>query len=359
MMWRVVWRVALALVMLGVMSCTTPEPPVPASVGAIADLPREAHQKASSAFWEHWGDGRGEVSVYRGQIARYGELRDAQATLIFVTEPHDRRTWVKDDEVADEHRTEVIKLNQLLDFQTGVYPYRVMTSVFAPVDHWDAERERHSPVKITMGVQEWCGQVFHALWPGRSQYLSRLTSYFESEGDREEVVDVEMGALYADALPLQVRELDGPFLDGAATWTGPMVVSLWRARVEHQALSVVLATITRSTVERDGQALTRFEVTWPGGARFYEVEREAPRGIVRFGAGDGSVFERVSHQRLPYWQLNREGDERAREVLKLPAEVVPPATPDDVDVAPPSPEDAPGSSDAPPGAPESPRSNFP
>lgn len=322
-------RVAVFLAVVGLMgtaltACTTPDPPLPDEVGSIAELPDEVHQRASPEFWEQWGDGRGEVSVYRGQIARYGELREAQATLIFVTEPHDRRTWIKDDAVDDEHRVEVLKLNHLLDFQTGVYPYRVMSSVFAPVDHWDAERERHAPVKITLGVQEWCGQVFHALWPGRSQYLSRLSSYFNSEGDQEELVEIEMGALYADALPLHVRELDGPFLEGASTWTGPMVVPLWQARVEHQPLSVVLATITRSTVERDGQALTRFDVTWPGGARFFEVEREVPRGIVRFGAGDGSTFERVGHRRLPYWQLNGSGDERVRQELGLPVEVVEP-----------------------------------
>ncbi|TXC75451.1 hypothetical protein FRC91_12110 [Bradymonadales bacterium TMQ1] len=352
MRWAAVFSRVLKCFVATTIACTTPEPPLPREVGSIAELPHEVHQRASSEFWERWGDGRGEVSVYRGQITRYGELREAQATLIFVTEPHDRRTWLKDDSVEQLHRVEVMKLNYLLDFQTGVYPYRVMNSVFAPVDHWDAERERSSPVKMTLSVQEWCGQVFHALWPGRSQYLSRLSSYFDSEGDQEEVADVEVGALYADALPLHVREFDGSFLEGAATWTGPMVVPLWQARVEHQPLTVVLATIARSTLEREGQLLTRFDVTWPGGSRFFEVEREAPRGIVRFGAGDGSVFERVSHKRLPYWQLNRSGNKQVREELGLPVEVVELESP-------PRPARTPVVPEPPSDAPESPGSNLP
>ena len=157
---------------------------------------------------------------------------------------------------------------------------------------------------ISLSVQEWCGQVFHALWPGRAEYLSRLSSYFESEGDAEERVKVEMGALYADALPLLVRELDGDFLDGASSWTGPMIPSLWDARVAHQPLRVVLATITRSIIERQGAQFTRFDISWPGGSQFYEVERELPRGIVRFGVDNGTEFERVVWERLSYWQLN-------------------------------------------------------
>ncbi|RAL20259.1 hypothetical protein DL240_17930 [Lujinxingia litoralis] len=309
---------------LGLSGCTAPERGAPEEVGSIADLPAEPAHRASSDFWAHWGDGHGEISTYRGTLARYGELRDARATLIFVTEPHDKRTWIKSPGVDAPHRVEVLKLNHLVTFQTGVYPYHVMRSVFAPVDRWDGERTGFSPVKIALSVQEWCGQVSHILWPGAGEYLSRLSSYFESEGDVEERVEVEAGTLYADALPIQVRELDGPFLEGAERWTGPLIPTLWQARVEHQPLQVALATITRSTVERQGLPYTRFDVSWPGGAHYFEVEQHYPRRIQRFGSSEGTAFERVATERLPYWQLNSLPDKAHRETLQLPLDVVSP-----------------------------------
>jgi len=64
----------------------------------------------------------------------------------------DGRTWVKDDKgtVDRSHKRAVLKLNRVQTFRTGIYPYRVMTSVFAPVNGGDAGpgRERFSPTKI-------------------------------------------------------------------------------------------------------------------------------------------------------------------------------------------------------------------
>src|SRR5262245_47933646 len=124
-------------------------------------LPRESKSSvASSAFWQRWGDGRAELSGYRVTTSRYGEPREGRVVLIYVTEPHDARTWVKDDhgDVPEADRVQVLKLNQMLTFRTGIYPYAVMTSVFSPVDGMFPER--FEPVKITFAAQEWCGSVY-------------------------------------------------------------------------------------------------------------------------------------------------------------------------------------------------------
>src|SRR5690606_32484396 len=125
------------------------------------------------------------------------------------------------------------KLNAALRFQTGIYPYSVMTSVFAPVDAY--YEHRFTPAKITMTAQEWCGHVFFGVWPGQDRFASRGMSYFASEGERDETVEAPAGALYEDALPIQLRELDGPFA-GGRDWEGTLVPSIWGARQAHVPL---------------------------------------------------------------------------------------------------------------------------
>jgi len=284
------------------------------SRGSFADLPEEPETTASSEFWDHWGDGKAELAGYRGEISRYGELRSATAVMIYVTEPHDRRTWVKDNSVSEPHRVDVLKLNRTLKFQTGTYPYSVMTSVFSPVDDWG--RARFQPTKITMSSQEWCGNVFSGLWPGPETAFHELRSYFASEGDSSRRFSPPEGTLYQDALPIQLRELDGPF-NGGEDWSGDLVPSLWHARKDHVELAPVEATIERTDASVDGTPVHRFTLSYADVEITYDIEREAPHRLVRWTHSDGSHLELIKSTRLPYWKLNEKGDESYREELGL------------------------------------------
>jgi hypothetical protein len=279
-------------------------------------LPERARASASSEFWTRWGDGQAELSSYRGTISRYGAERPAEAVLIFVTEPLDRDTLVKDDAAPAGRRVQVMKLNTALRFQTGIYPYTVMTSVFAPVDAYFAER--FAPAKVTLSVQEWCGHVFTALWPGRAGFTTRELSYFAGEDEREAQVPVPEGALYEDALPIQLRELDGPFA-GGGDWEGTLVRSVWRARRDHVPLEPERATITRAA---DGD-LTRFTLRAGDYERTFEVEAAGDRRLLGWRSSDGDDLQIVATACMPYWQLNGPGDEAARERVGLPREVGP------------------------------------
>lgn len=284
------------------------------SRGSFADLPDQPEAGASSNFWDHWGDGKAELSGYRGEISRYGELRPATAVLVYVTEPHDRRTWVKDDSVSEPHRVSVLKLNRTLKFQTGTYPYSVMTSVFSPVADW--ERQRFQPTKITMTSQEWCGNLFSGIWPGPETTLHELRSYFGSEGDQTRRISTASGTLYQDALPIQLRELDGAFAEGR-DWSGSIVPSLWHARKRHVDLEPVEATIERSEATLDGTPVTRFVLEYRDVDITYDIEREFPRRLLRWKHSDGSHLRLLKSTRLPYWKLNKPGDETFRKELGL------------------------------------------
>jgi hypothetical protein len=327
---------AAALTPLLVSACTqgTPRPgdAFPADGRAlfpdleeVVGLPDQPREGASSEFWEWWGDGQAELSGYRLTLDRYGDPREAELALIYVTEPHDRRTWIKDDDARGRNRVEVLKLNFNAFFLTGIYPYGVMASVFSPVDRY--REERFQPVRIVHSAQEWCGAYSHMVWPGPDRLRSLRLSYFAGEDERVADLAAEPGTLYEDALLIQLRELDGPFA-GGGEWEGWLVPALWRVRAGHGEPTPVRARITREEGVREIPAavpVTRFTLEAGDYRRVIEVERDHPRRILGWTTSTGEEAVILASERLPYWRLNRLGDESYRELLGLSSRgIVPP-----------------------------------
>ncbi len=142
-------------------------------VEKIAPKPRN---ELSEEFKAYWYAGEAEITSYQLQQARYGEIRDGKAVLIFVTEPFLADKQVKADD--DNHENlPVLKLNSTKNYLTGIYPYSIMTSSFYPVHD-----EQHA-IKVTFSAQEWCGHVYSQL-NNRKKYQIQSQSYFEKEGDQ-------------------------------------------------------------------------------------------------------------------------------------------------------------------------------
>jgi len=283
--------------------------------GATA-APTGSVETASPAFWKAWGDGKAELSGYAVTTSRYGAPRDARVVLIYVTEPMDRRNWIKDDagDVPTADRVNVLKLNNVLKFRTGIYPYSVMTSVFTPLE--GASAGRFAPAKITLSAQEWCGHVYQKVMPGADAFANELRSYFHADGDRDTSVKTPPGTLYEDALLIQLRELDGPFA-GGKDWAGTIVPSLWSQRKRHATLAPIAAKIHREDATKDGAPVTRFTLTYAASSTSFDVEKAAPRRVVAWKSSDGEEGRVLKTARLPYWQLNAPGDERYLRELGL------------------------------------------
>lgn len=135
----------------------------------------------SDAFSDYWYNGKAEIAVYDLEQSRYGEQRNGEAVLIFVTEPFSKKDHVKLDnpQAAGKDRATVLKMNRTKSFFTGIYPYSIMTSAFAEVGTGRV-------LKATTSVQEWCGQVYlQANDTGKGGYEVESFSYFQSEGDQE------------------------------------------------------------------------------------------------------------------------------------------------------------------------------
>jgi hypothetical protein len=130
----------------------------------------------SNEFREYWYSGKAEITSYILMQERYGEIREGIAVNIFVTEDFLPNEQVKANNTSTENIS-VLKLNQMKNFNTGIYPYSIMTSAFSPISTTD-----HA-LKVSNSVQEWCGQVYMQL-NNRNNFEIESHSYFQGEADQ-------------------------------------------------------------------------------------------------------------------------------------------------------------------------------
>lgn len=157
---------------------------LPALVGFHSRDGLATAQQTPQTFRQYWYQGKAELTRYALQQARYGEIHQGDAVLIFVTEPFLKDQQVKLEHGESKNAISVLKLNFTRKFFTGVYPYSLMTSVFTPVD-LNGQRT----LKVTSTTQEWCGQTYTQLNLRNNRYHGVLRSYFQDEGDLELDVD--------------------------------------------------------------------------------------------------------------------------------------------------------------------------
>ncbi len=132
-------------------------------------------------FKEYWYQGKAEITSYDLEQARYGELHQGHAVMIFVTEEFSNNKKVKLDNpsINPKDAVPVLKLNATRKFNTGVYPYSMMTSTFTPID----TKKYPNSLKVSSTSQEWCGHTFMQLKEQKNNFQFELKSYFESEGE--------------------------------------------------------------------------------------------------------------------------------------------------------------------------------
>lgn len=131
------------------------------------ELPKE--------FKTYWYAGEAEITSFKLEQARYGEIREGQAVLVYVTEDFLPKKQVKADR-QNTNNIPVLKLNATKNFNTGIYPYSIMQSTFYPVSN-----NKHA-IKVSSSIQEWCGHVYIQL-NNKEQFEIMSHSYFESEAD--------------------------------------------------------------------------------------------------------------------------------------------------------------------------------
>lgn len=279
-------------------------------------------------FDAHWHDGRAEIDGYRLSIVRYGQQRTGQAVMIFVTEPFSDSKRVKAEGPSPDpaDTLDVLKLNLVRDFQTGIYDYNTMTSVFSRTDDFE-------PVKVSFSSAEWCGHVYEELLVEPDGISATLSSYFEDESSSEALPAPAHGVL-EDNLFILLRGLRGPYLEPGESRQAPLLPGSLQRRLRHRAIDWTTATIERlAEPERIGVPAGEFStivyvVTTADmrQGRFY-IEEAPPHRIIKWQwAADRPTLrppeaaetgELTGTLRVQYWKLNANGQERYLEDLGL------------------------------------------
>ena len=203
-----------------------------------------------SNFNSYWYSGKAEVNNYELTQARYGELREGEATMIFVTEDFSTSKQVKLDNPgnAGNDKLTVLKLNFLKRFNTGIYPYTLMLSNFTAV-----EMPTHPfAIKSTCSITEWCGQVYAQLNFKNNQFKINSYSYFETEGDTSFTIKP---SFTEDEIWNKIR------LNPASLPIGKIEIlnGLFNHRMLHQPLQIQEATTSKDSVSSNPSWLNTTE----------------------------------------------------------------------------------------------------
>jgi hypothetical protein len=251
-----------------------------------------------SPFSRHWQDGQAEVNGYRLTVNRYGQERHGQAVLVYVTEPFRADKLVKTDR-PDAPSFEALKLNLIRKFQTGIYDYSTMVSVF--VRSADLQ-----PVKTTFSSAEWCGHVFEELLFRPGKVTGFYNSYFENETTTHQL-DRPQHGITEDELFIAVRGLRGALAERRAV---PFLPSPYYCRLSHKPLTWTTAELTRT-----GQVFTVRIADGRTGK--FTIGAEYPHYLESWELWPDLKAERTGTLRIPYWKLNRNGDEKLLRDLGL------------------------------------------
>lgn len=292
----------LLVIVLSVGACRkvpkTEEPKVALPTENEVEVLPISKKEPTSDFKRYWYAGEAEITSYDLQQARYGEMRDGKAVLIFVTEPFLAAKQVKADGNLPDN-IPVLKLNTTKNYLTGIYPYSIMTSCFYPVHD-----DQHA-IKVSFSSQEWCGHVYAQL-NNRSQFEVMSHSYFETEADEQ--IQLEKAVL-ENELWNKVR-IDP---NGLPTGNLEIIPSFEYIRLSHKPLKAYSAIVR--LYEENG--IASYEISYPELERSLTIHFQSsfPHTIEgwseTFKSGFGpsakqltSTAKKIKTIKSPYWQQN-------------------------------------------------------
>jgi len=269
-------------------------------------------------FRDYWYAGEAELSHYDLEQIRYGEVRDGDAMMIFVTEDFLTDEQVKLESPANGRDTEtVLKLNFLKEFVTGIYEYKVMTSTFTPINI----NQKPRSLKVSSSSQEWCGTTWSQLNLRGGQYHVEGHSYFEDEADYEDTV----GAVWLEDEIWTKLRLSPKLLPEGEFDIIPASFGVRRA---HSGWSVEKATATKKEWTGEGmpgENLVAYKIEYNNRNRNLTIiyEREAPYRVAGWiqkqktdsGETLTATSVRTHSIKEPYWRQNSNADEGLRKKL--------------------------------------------
>lgn len=274
-------------------------------------VPTSPKKPLSKEFKSYWYAGNAEITSYKLEQARYGELREGSAVLIYVTEPFLPEIQVKADR-SKATNVPVLKLNATKNYLTGIYPYSIMSSTFYPV------HDNQHALKTSLSIQEWCGHVYAQL-NNRDSFEFTSHSYFEGEADSNTTLDK---ALLENEIWTKIRIDPNELPLGAIE----IVPSLEFFRVKHQDVKAFSATASLTSAS----GISSYTIDYGNNLRKLTINysTEFPHTIEswteEFQSGYGtnaknlvSKGTKLKRIKTPYWSQNSNKDVILRDSLGI------------------------------------------
>ncbi len=261
----------------------------------------------------YWYAGLAELNRYELTQSRYGEERNGDVVLIYVTEDFLIDDQVK-KEFGDGDALSVLKLNKIKRFTTGIYDYSIMTSTFTPMDYMKSP----ATLKVTFSSQDWCGQSLGQmnLKEGQLQFESR--SYFQAEGDEQ----INIKATYTEEDIWTRARIEPQMLPLGKI---DMVPSFEFSRLNHKEIKAYPAVATLVLQINDSEENKEFylyKLEYPDFNRTLtlKIQSSFPYKIFEWTEelGDKKTTATLTHtEKRAYWSENGNEDEPLRKKLGL------------------------------------------
>ncbi len=265
-------------------------------------------------FNDYWYAGEAELTSYTLQQARYGEIHEGHAVLVFVTEPFSASKQVKLDYPgrAGEDNVSVLKLNFTKKFITGIYPYSMMSSIFTPISY----DQYPNTLKVSTSSQEWCGHTFMQLNLQKNNYALTGLSYFESEGDVNEKLDK---VYLEDEIWTKIRINPSTLPTGSFK----IIPGTFHLRLKHieagsKTAKASLEELKQSDFSNEGHH--RYQLEYDDRSLSIYFEKNFPFQILGWEeTARGLTTKAIKKESLksPYWQKNSNADRELRKQLGL------------------------------------------
>ena len=277
------------------------------AISETKEEPLAPKTELSNTFKDYWYSGEAEITSYKLEQARYGEMREGNAVLVYVTEDFLPEEQVKADNYSKQI-IPVLKLNATKNFNTGIYPYSIMQSIFYPVAN-----NQHA-IKISASIQEWCGHVYTQL-NNRSDFEVMSHSYFQNEADQNFNIEKSWTE---NELWTKLR------IDPKSLPTGEMniIPSLEYSRLRHKTIKAYKAVAslengayTLSYPELNRTLKINFNPEFP-----YEINGWEETSSSGFGTSAKTLTTKATKLKTlksAYWSKNTNSDEELRAALKL------------------------------------------
>jgi hypothetical protein len=296
------------------------------------------HAQFSNA-WLHdkyWNDGKAEFDLYEGMLVREGVPQPAQVTHIYVREPFDPKQLVKSDDGSPPN---VLKLNQVIQAQTGIYVCQQMHSSF-----WDVHNG--SLLKWSLTSADSCGNTFKIVERNRphepinmhgaevtndrppSEYDYGYFTYWDGMASGQEHFDLEQpksvetairGAIknkkaldqslfanrsfFYDELPMRVRTLDFS-KDGK-----PLDILLAASVINSKKDNLQFQPATIGFTKSDEQIVV--VVKWTKGTDTFTLAPKFPYRLRHWQMADGGELTLKHSYKIAYWKFGKPGGREA------------------------------------------------